>query len=193
MAKDEGVAARHSSATAEHYTPPSIVEAARAVLGAIDLDPASCAAANLRVRAALWHGISSDGLKSPWSGRVFLNPPGGRGEGNVSNQKLWWQRLAQAWQCGDVTAAIFVCFSVELLQTTQVHPVGPLPLDFPICYPSRRVAYYREDGTVGGSPPHSSAIVYLPEAADPLAEGRFGAHFASIGKVVCPLSCAVRP
>lgn len=86
--------ARHSSASNEHYTPPQIVEAARATMGGIDLDPASCALANKVVEAKCYY-LSQGLLLSYRAGRdhnldmsstlgaegtparVFLNPPGG--------------------------------------------------------------------------------------------------------------------
>lgn len=70
--------ALHSCASPEHYTPSPYTEAARYVLGAIDLDPASCERANSTVRAAQFYSAKDDGLAQPWRGRVFLNPPGDR-------------------------------------------------------------------------------------------------------------------
>ena len=71
--------AQHLSNSVEHYTPVDVVEAAREVLGAIDLDPASCEEAQKVVRAARWIGLPDDGLAahSTWAGRTFCNPPGG--------------------------------------------------------------------------------------------------------------------
>ena len=59
----------------EVYTPAPIIEAARASMGGIDLDPASCAEAQTVVRADRWIGLPDDGLDHDWSGRVWLNPP----------------------------------------------------------------------------------------------------------------------
>jgi site-specific DNA-methyltransferase (adenine-specific) len=186
---DNGVAARHSSATDQHHTPAYIVEASRSTLGAIDLDPFSCPRANETVRAARFYaGGEEDGFVLPWEGRVFVNPPGGKA-GNASNQKRAWFKLAAEYAVGRVTSAVFVCFSVELLQSSQCKaPDGaPLPLDFPMCFPAARVAYVREDGTTGDAPPHSSCVVFLPPATPGEREAaiaRFRAAFEPIGRVV---------
>lgn len=201
------VSPRHLSKTVEHYTPAPIVEAARATLGAIDLDPASCPLANETVRAARIYDRIEDGLLRPWSGRVFLNPPGGR-DITGSVQRAWWWRVARSWDEGEIDSAIFVAFSIELLQTSQAEPRGPIPLDFPLCFPARRVAYCRalEDAAtsqemlfgdkaeapqleVGDSPPHASCIVYLPPRralANECLRGlaRFRAEFSKFGRVV---------
>jgi hypothetical protein len=59
----------------ERYTPTEYVEAVRAVLGAIDLDPATTATAQATVRATRIFTEADNGLEREWWGRVFLNPP----------------------------------------------------------------------------------------------------------------------
>ncbi len=51
----------------EWYTPSYIIEAARQVLGSIDLDPASCALANQTVKAAKYFTVDDDGLAQSWN------------------------------------------------------------------------------------------------------------------------------
>ena len=57
------------------YTPKKYIEAARAVMGGIDLDPASSAFAQKTVKATKYYTKDDSGLDHPWQGRVFLNPP----------------------------------------------------------------------------------------------------------------------
>lgn len=211
--------ARHSSNSNEHYTPIPVVDAARAALGgAIDLDPASSARANERVRATSYY--DARGLTRDWAGRVFLNPPGGRvdastGEpcahGGMSSQLVWWDRLVRSWLADEVSAAIFVAFNLDLLQTSQTRKTSTPLARFPHCVPSRRLQFDAWDGeklTTGKSPTHANAIVFLPKVkaivrAPHIAdrdEGVWGSRwtafypeviafdlaFRSIGEVVIP-------
>lgn len=59
----------------EWYTPGQYVEAARLVMGGIDLDPASSELANATVLATQFFDMQADGLAQDWRGRVWLNPP----------------------------------------------------------------------------------------------------------------------
>jgi hypothetical protein len=182
--------AQHASATAEHYTPKHVVEAARTVLGTIDLDPASCLLANEIVRATAIYTRASDGLRQPWAGNDFVNPPGGRTEHNQSRARVWWFRTCDEWLHGNINSAIFVAFSMELLQVAQSSaPQGmPTPLDLPFCIPSSRLQFLREtpDGQLapGDRPTHANCIALLP--CDGRQEETFARAFSSIGKVVMP-------
>lgn len=199
----------HSSDSIHFYTPPNIVEAARATMGAIDLDPASCAEANEVVKASHFFHEREDGLSTPWgpiehkSGnvpvRAFLNPPGGK-VGKRSSSVVWWEKLCGEWLDGNVEQAIFVCFNLEVLNTTQASPIACL--DFPICYLKTRPRFW-PPGTPpelrgkSGAPKYPGAVVYVPPvfedgggltAAEKQAPhlARFREAFAPLGRVVVP-------
>jgi ParB family chromosome partitioning protein len=59
----------------ESYTPAIYIEAARAVMGSIDLDPASNEIAQRVVKAKTFFSKEEDGLIHDWNGNIFLNPP----------------------------------------------------------------------------------------------------------------------
>ena len=63
------------SGNQEWNTPARILEAARKVMGAIDVDPASNDQAQESVRAATYYTRERSGLLEQWAGRVWLNPP----------------------------------------------------------------------------------------------------------------------
>ena len=72
----------------ELYTKASVIEAVRSYFGGvIELDPASCAAANRTVRARRFITKEMDGLKQEWAAsRIFVNPP-------FCDLKQWAQKI----------------------------------------------------------------------------------------------------
>jgi len=161
----------------EWYTPGVFLEAVRQVLGQIDLDPASCAFANQVVQATRYYTQEDDGLHQPWFGKVWMNPPYGREEGERdSNQARWTRRLLDAYHAGDVTEAIMLVNAVPGNRWF-------VPLkDYPICFPDGRIRFYNE-ATEAGQPTHSNAFVYLgPNIAT------FDRVFSSFGAVMCRAS-----
>lgn len=198
--------AKHSAASVEHYTPPAIVDAARRVLGGdIDLDPASSKIANRIVRARKIFTKEQNGFTRQWEGRVFLNPPGGlcdqqgrmlpprqRGvkqppgtyEGAQSSAAAWHDRLCEQIASGDVTDAVFIGFSVELVQTTQVESRSPILNADALCFPRERIRFVVLDpaGNVflpQTSPTHANVIAYYGPRPR-----HFRHEFRAFGKVV---------
>jgi hypothetical protein len=165
-------------------------------MGGIDLDPASCEVAQSVVKAELFLTAADDGLSVSqyWSGRTFLNPPGGRSpmpEITRSHSALWWLALSLAWRDGGVDQAIFICYSTEILSSAQRLDC-PQPLDFPLLVPDHRIAFDEPDGAGGRksteSPKYANAIIYLPPKGEGIyhAERRFRdtfkAGFATVGR-----------
>lgn len=185
-------AIQHSKKSVEHYGPPHLMDRVRAVMGGIDLDPASCAQANAIVQATTYY--SENGLEKPWHGRVYLNPPGGETVYNgrtVNQAALWWATLALRYESGDVTEAFFTVFNLELFRYAQRYTV-PHPLDYPVCFPKERLDFWKPgpDGVAvpQGSPGHPNAIVYLPPRKYGAWQfpATFIGAFQDMGKVVLP-------
>lgn len=131
----------------EWYTPSRYIEAARAVMGDIDLDPASCALANETVKARWYHTQKDNGLAQEWWGRVWLNPPYGRLQpektgSTISYQVLFTRKLLQEYSNGNIEQAIVMllgngCFSTWFQSLWS----------YPVCFHLGRIDFERVDGT----------------------------------------------
>jgi len=156
-----------SSETNEWYTPAPYIESARAVLGGIDLDPASCAEANQVVQAARFYTADDDGLARDWKGRVWLNPPyGGQAGAFVA-------KLISHYDAGDVPAAVCLVSS-HSPETDWFRPLW----DRVLCFTYGRIAFTDSSGEAA-APTHGSVFAYLgPDRA------RFAAEFEPHGAVV---------
>lgn len=65
----------NNSGNYEWHTPPKFIEAAREVMGSIDLDPATSEIGNRIIQAKTIYTKENSGLVHPWSGNIWMNPP----------------------------------------------------------------------------------------------------------------------
>lgn len=171
--REQALNAIHSSESNEWYTPPQYVTVARELMGGIDLDPASSAAANQTVQADFIYTIDDDGLKQDWYGRVWLNPPYGYSEqNNESNQALWSAKLIEAYTAGNVTEAVLLVNAATSTQWFQAL------WNYPICFTDHRIRFLKPIGEAY-SPTTGSALVY------------FGANVAGFAKAFCVFGAVV--
>lgn len=156
------------SMSVDWYTPQRYIEAARAVLGEIDLDPASCADANRVVQARRFYTKEDDGLAQPWGGRVWCNPPYS-GEAGKFASKLYAEYVA-----GNVRAGILLVNS----QTTPNQWFAPL-WDSLLCFTNHRIAFEPGAGQAESHPTYGAIFAYY--GPDP---ARFAEVFSELGTVV---------
>lgn len=180
---------RHSSSKENWGTPPWITAAVRIALGGIDLDPASSAEANKVVQARQYFTKGDDGLTRIWrlnsqephGVNVFLNPPGGKTDNGKSKVKLWWQKMMVQREGPYFAHGLFLSFSIEACQVTQLDCEYSL-LDFPTCFFKRRVDYIDPiTGKAVKGNTHSSCITYVPGSLN--ETHRFWETFENFGKV----------
>jgi hypothetical protein len=86
----------YESKTVEWWTPRRYIDMAVEVMGDIDLDPASCAAANSIIGATSFY--DSGGELKDWRGRIWLNPPYGKQTKLFVNRLLYEHRLKHVKQ-----------------------------------------------------------------------------------------------
>lgn len=163
----------NTSENNEWYTPAEYIAAVHELLGAIDLDPATCAYANQTVQAEHIYTLDDDGLTQAWHGRVFLNPPYGYVEGTrESNQNLWSAKLVSEYCAGQVSEAVLLINAVT--DRTWFQPFW----DYLICFARQRIAFYGPDGKAGAMTV-GSALVYFGTQRE-----RFAEVFSQFGPVV---------
>jgi phage N-6-adenine-methyltransferase len=162
------------------FTPPEIVDAAREVMGGIDLDPASNDAAQQVVRAGTYYTAETDGLAQEWQGRVWLNPPYAAG---LIDQFV--AKLVKEHKAGNVTEAVLLVHSRT--DTAWFHEAASAAAA--ICFTRGRVSFQRPDGT-GDAPPIGSAFLYFGDNPDRFV-AIFGARGLVFGKAVRMLQPAL--
>ncbi|WP_108651284.1 DNA N-6-adenine-methyltransferase [Dongshaea marina] len=138
----------------EWNTPAQYIEAARKVMGSIDVDPASNPVAQLSVRAKRFYSRENSGLaaEANWRGNLWMNPPYSRGLlGDFCS------RLLAELEAGRVKQAIVLVNS-----GTETKPYqAMLSKASALCFPSKRIRFIRPTGEVGGNPNKGQTFFYF--------------------------------
>jgi phage N-6-adenine-methyltransferase len=158
----------------EWYTPAAYVEAAREVLGAIDLDPATSGHAQRTVQAATHYTAETDGLAQPWQGRVWLNPPY-----QSDLVAAFVVKLLAEHASGDVSEAVLLVHGRTDAAWFHDAARGAAA----VCLTRGRISFERSDGP-GDSPTTGSAFFYFGARPD-----RFAATFGAFGVVFPAAMC----
>jgi phage N-6-adenine-methyltransferase len=157
----------HNSGDNEWYTPVEFTDAARIVLGDIDLDPASSLVANEMVKAARIYTAEDNGLVHEWHGRVWMNPP--YAQPLVSH---FSEKLVAAVASGAVTAAMVLVNNATETQWFQ----NLSSTASAVCFPRGRIRFWHPDKV--SAPLQGQAILYFGSDV-----GLFVKYFGQFGFV----------
>ena len=155
----------------EWFTPALYLDLARAALGEIDLDPASHVLAQERVQAKAFFTAAEDGLKQPWFGRVWLNPPYCRALLAPFIGKL----IAE---CANRAVEQAILLTHNYTDTEWFHAAARAART--ICFPRGRVRFLAPSGDEC-SPTQGQAFFYFGQD-----DSAFVRTFAEIGLIVRP-------
>lgn len=171
LTHSERVLATMRSESDDWYTPKVYVDAARHVMDRIDLDPASCSLANQTVGAKKIFTAAEDGLKHPWEGKVWLNPPYGGNAGDFTNY------LITQYKAGKVTEAV-ACVSSNGTTAGWFQPLW----EYPMCFTNHRPKFEggpRDKGKVPTSPTNGIVFIYMGQKRE-----RFATTFRKFGPII---------
>lgn len=151
------------------YTPEDYIEAAKSVLGEIDLDPATSEVAQKIVGANRYYTKEMDGLDKAWEGRVWMNPPY-----SMPEIKGFAEKIVSEFHSGNVSEAIVLTNNSS--DTQWFHTL--LNASGIACLPTSRVKFYNPDSEVMATR-QGQTLFYFGEN-----KAKFAEVFSSFGAIV---------
>jgi ParB family chromosome partitioning protein len=113
-------------------TPDKYLDAARSVLGEIELDPATSKRAQERIQAQKYYTRHDSCLDHEWHGKVWMNPA-------YTLLPQMTDRLIRAYQAGDVPEAIFMTHTAT---SWELWFQAALRVCTTVCFVSELVEWY---------------------------------------------------
>jgi len=141
----------YNSGNNEWYTPKEYIDAARAVMGDIDYDPASSDTAQEIVQARTYSTLKTDGLKSEWYGRIWMNPPY-----SAELLPLFVHKLCVEYCCERVIESIILVNNAT--ETVWFNKL--IICASAVVFPKSRIKFYMPDGKTG-TPLQGQAVIYI--------------------------------
>ena len=151
------------------YTPREYIEMARDVMQGIDLDPASSSLAQTTVMASNYFTLDTNGLKQPWYGRVWLNPPY-----SMPSIRRFVDKLIDEYHADRIEQAIILVNNAT--DTGWFHDL--LTHAHTVCFTKGRIQF-RSPIHAGESPRQGQAFFYFGQSA-----AIFSERFRVKGKVI---------
>lgn len=162
----ESVRMKPKRGPVEWYTPEDIVDRAADVMDGIEIDPASCADANIIVQAEKFYTAETNGLAQEWIGSVWLNPP-------YDLVSPWAEKLSEEIEAGRVTeACVLVNASTETKWFSKFAARASS-----VCFIAGRLSFWNPKRESKNAP-HGNALFYFGSNAS-----KFYEEFAELGLV----------
>jgi len=158
----------NNSGNNEWYTPSKFIEAARAVMGGIDLDPASCEVANGMVKAGTFYNQEDNGLEKGWFGKVWLNPPYSGTLVREYAEKV----LSEVGNCEQIIVLVNNATETGWFQSLLTEARA-------VCLLEGRIKFLDENMNPKNTPLQGQAILYFGDD-----EGQFVEEFTALGQVL---------
>jgi DNA N-6-adenine-methyltransferase (Dam) len=157
-----------TSNTPEHYTPPEVINKVLEFYGGvIDLDPCSNSLDDPNVPAVFHYALPTlDGLKLPWAGRVYVNPPYGK------ELALWVKKALEEYTSGRAREILLLVPSRT--DTRWFHQLNA----YPRLYIKGRLKFIGGEEENTSSAPFPSVLFYLGDRG-----GEFKGYWQDWGDV----------